>query len=209
MHLKSRNIFLFILVIAGWFALIAQFYLIIENRVASLAETVARYFGFFTILTNILVAVCCTFLLFKPGSVAARFFSKATTQTAIAVYITVVGLIYNIVLRFLWKPEGLQMIVDELLHTVIPLLFIVQWYLYAPKQGLKWKDIFPWLIYPLLYLIYTLFRGSFSGFYPYPFINANELGYNKVWINCIGLLIFFLFLSSLFVAIAKLTIKRK
>jgi len=113
MHLKSRNIFLFILVIAGWFALIGQFYLIIENRVASLAETVARYFGFFTILTNILVAVCCTFLLFKPGSVAARFFSKATTQTAIAVYITVVGLIYNIILRFLWKPEGLQMIVSR------------------------------------------------------------------------------------------------
>ncbi|HMI79175.1 MAG TPA: hypothetical protein VK484_10285 [Ferruginibacter sp.] len=49
---------------AGWFALIGQFYLIIENRVASLAETITRYFGFFTILTNIIVAVCVTVLLF-------------------------------------------------------------------------------------------------------------------------------------------------
>ena len=206
---KGRNIFLSILFIAGWFALIAQFYLIIENRTASIAETIIRYFGFFTILTNIIVAVCCTFLLFRPASQAGKFFSKANTQTAIAVYIFVVGLVYNIILRFLWKPEGLQMIVDELLHSVIPLLFIIQWYLYAPKQGLKWKDIFPWLIYPLLYLIYTLFHGSLSAFYPYPFINVNELGYNRVLINCIGLLIVFLFLSLLFIGSAKLMSKKR
>ena len=206
---KGRNIILAILVITGWFALITQFYLIINNRIASIGETIARYFGFFTILTNIIVAVCCIVLLFKPASGPGNFFSKANTQTAITVYITVVGFVYNIILRFLWKPEGLQMIVDELLHTVIPLLFIVQWYVYAPKQGLKWKNIFPWLLYPLFYLIYTLLRGSFSGFYPYPFINVNELGYNKVWVNCIGLLLFFLLLSLLFVAIAKLLVRRK
>jgi len=100
------------------------------------------------------------------------------------------------------------MIVDELLHSVIPLLFIIQWYLYAPKEGLKWKNIFLWLMYPLLYLIYTLFRGYLSGFYPYPFINVTELGYSRVFINCIGLLIVFLFLSLLFIGIAKLMSKK-
>ncbi|MFZ5976285.1 MULTISPECIES: Pr6Pr family membrane protein [unclassified Hydrotalea] len=33
-----------------------------------------------------------------------------------------------------------------------------------------------WLIYPLLYLVYILIRGSFSGFYPYPFVNVLQIG---------------------------------
>jgi len=52
-------------------------------------------------------------------------FFEAGVITAITVYITIVGLVYNVILRFLWKPEGLQFIVDELLHTVIPLLLLV------------------------------------------------------------------------------------
>ncbi len=58
-----------ILALFGWFALLSQFYLIIEGRVVPVPETIIRYFSFFTILTNLLVAVCATVLLLKPGSV--------------------------------------------------------------------------------------------------------------------------------------------
>ena len=204
---RVQKTFLVILFITGWFALAAQFYLIIENRVASVAETVIRYFSFFTILTNILVAVCCTFLLFKPTSGGGNFFLRATTLTAITMYITIVGIVYNTILRFLWKPEGLQLIVDELLHSVIPVLFIVTWFLFTRKAVLKWKDIFPWLVYPLIYIVYVLLRGALSGFYPYPFINVSEHGYNKVLINSVGLLFGFLFISLLFIGIGKLRSK--
>jgi hypothetical protein len=203
MPARLRKTFLIILAVSGWFALIAQFYLIIVNRVASIPETITRYFSFFTILTNFIVVVCCTFILLKPTSNTGRFFSRPDTLTAIAVYITVVGIVYNTVLRFLWSPQGPQLIVDELLHSVIPLLFIILWFLLTRKAVLKWKNIFPWLLYPLAYIIYILIRGTFSGFYPYPFINVTELGYNKVLVNCVGLLLAFLFLSLLFVVIMK------
>jgi len=203
MRARFQKTFLIVLVVSGWFALIAQFYLIIVNRVASIPETITRYFSFFTILTNLIVVVCCTFILLKPVSNIGKFFSRPDTQTAIAVYIAVVGIVYNTVLRFLWAPQGLQLIVDELLHSVIPLLFIILWFLFARKTVLKWKNIFPWLLYPLVYIILILIRGVFSGFYPYPFINVTELGYNKVLVNCAGLLLGFLFLSLLFVAIGK------
>ena len=209
MALRLQRIFLIILAICGWFALIAQFYLILANRVSSIPETIIRYFSFFTILTNIIIALCCTFILVKPASGAGRFFSGTDTLTAIAVYITVVGIVYNIILRFLWKPEGLQLVVDELLHTVIPVLFIVMWFVITSRQSLKWKNIFPWLLFPLLYIIYIMIRGAFSKFYPYPFINVNELGYTKVFRNCVGLLTAFLFLSILFIAIGKSRIKKK
>jgi hypothetical protein len=197
------------LVIAGWFALVAQFYLIIVNRVASVVETVIRYFSFFTILTNLLVAACCTILLLIPSSRVGRFFSRATTLTAIAVYISVVAIIYNTILRFLWKPEGLQLMVDELLHSVIPVLFVAMWFAFTNKATLKWKNIFPWLLYPLAYIVCILLRGALSGFYPYPFINVRELGYSKVLVNCIGVLFVFLFLSLLFIAIINLRSKTK
>jgi hypothetical protein len=194
---------LIILTVLGWFALAGQFYLIIENRIASMPETIIRYFGFFTILTNILVALCCTVLVLKSNSFMGNFFIKYTTITAIAVYITVVGLVYNLILRFLWNPRGAEKVVDELLHTVIPILFILFWFIYIPKAFIKWKKIFIWLIFPFLYLAYILIRGSFAGYYPYPFVDVIQVGYNKVFINSLGILVVFLLISILFVAIDR------
>ncbi|MEO6220458.1 MAG: Pr6Pr family membrane protein [Ginsengibacter sp.] len=200
---KFKNIYLFILVLAGWFALIAQLYLIIVNRVTAIPETIMRYFSFFTILTNILVAVCCTILLLNKKKSLYNFFSNSKNITAITVYITVVGFVYNLILRFLWKPQGLQLLVDELLHTLIPALFILFWLLFIPKAGLKTKHILPGLIYPLVYVIYILIRGEFTGFYPYPFINVKTIGYNKVFLNSGILVIVFAVFSLLFVVIDK------
>ncbi len=199
----TAQIFLLVMTIAGWFALSAQLYLIILNRVTSVPEAIIRYFGFFTILTNILVTTCCTVLLLKRKSKLNDFFSSAKTLTAIVLSITIVGLIYNLILRFLWKPEGLQLLVDELLHTVIPLSFIFFWIIFVPKAKLQWKDIFPWLLYPFGYIIFVLIRGAFAGYYPYPFIDVTKLGYNKVFFNSGLLVLVFVIFSLLFVAVDR------
>ena len=200
---KLPSFFLILIAITGWFALASQLYLIIQNRVVSVAETIIRFFSFFTILTNLIVAICVTVLLLKPNSKWGRWFLKPAIFTAITVYITIVGVIYNVILRFLWQPQGLQYVTDELLHTVIPLLFILFWFLYVSKTGLKYKNALPWLIYPLLYVVYTAIHGAITGFYPYPFVNVGELGYGKVLINTCGLLIAFLGLSLFLIAVAK------
>ncbi|MEO7307792.1 MAG: Pr6Pr family membrane protein [Ferruginibacter sp.] len=207
-RIKPPSFYLAGIAILGWFALSAQFYLIIQNRVVSVAETIIRYFSFFTILTNFIVALCVTFLLLKPNTRWGIFFSKTVTLTAITVYITIVGIVYNVILRFLWQPQGLQYVVDELLHTVIPILFILLWILFIPKPGLQYKNALPWLIYPLVYVIYTAIHGEMTGYYPYPFINIAELGYNKVLINTGGLLIAFLGLSLFFITVAKFMSRR-
>lgn len=195
---KGAKLFLTIICLSAWFALIGQFYLILLNRVTSMPETIIRYFSFFTILTNLIVAICCTTLIVNHNSKIKSFFSRQNTLTAVAVYITVVGLVYNIILRFLWKPEGLQWIVDELLHTVIPLLFIAFWLLIVPKGKLHWISVLAWLLYPLIYLVFILLRGIPSSFYPYPFINVDEIGYSQTFINSSGMLLAFLAVSILF-----------
>jgi hypothetical protein len=192
------------LALAGWFALAGQAFINLNSNLASLPEIIIRYVSYFTLLTNGLVAVCCTILALRPGSRRGLFFSRPGTLTAVTLYITVVGIVYNVVLRFLWNPDGFQRMVDELLHTVIPFLFILYWLLYTPKGGLKWKMIWPWMIYPLVYAAFILVRGSLSGFYPYPFLDISRLGMDQVALNMAGVTGVFFLCSLLFVGAGKL-----
>ncbi len=191
----------------GWFAVIAQYYLMIKNEQASVLETTNKFFSFFTILTNLLVAIYFTSLLSTKDE-RSKFIVKPGTLTAITVFITVVGLVYQVSLRHLWQPKGLQLIVDELLHSIIPVLVIIFWYLYETPKPIRYKQIAAWAIYPLLYLVYILIRGSFSGLYLYPFINVTTLGMSKALVNAGMLLLVFAVISALFIFIGKLIIKR-
>lgn len=196
----KKNIALIFALIA-WFAVITQFYLMMENRVASVPETIIRFFSFFTILTNTLVAVFFTVQYMAKNQ--NRFWHKAGTLTAITVYILVVGLVYQLVLRQIWEPQGMQRIVDELLHSVNPVLVLIFWFLYEKKDSIRWNRLPYWLLYPLVYLVYILIRGHFSGFYPYPFINVTELGMQQALVNSFFLLLVFLGLSAGLVWIGK------
>lgn len=202
-HLRGRKLFLFAGALSGWLGIILQFWLILIHRQASIPETILRYFSFFTVLTNILMTLCFSILLLNPDSVRGRFFSKPSSLSAITVYMIVVGLIYNVILRSLWNPQGLQWIADELLHVVNPLWFFLFWVVYVSKSGLRWNHALVWLIYPVIYVAFILFRGSFSGFYPYPFSNVDRLGFPRVLLNCTKTILVFFIISLMFVAIGK------
>jgi hypothetical protein len=103
----------------------------------------------------------------------------------------------------LWSPEGLQKIVDELLHSVVPLLFLLYWLVFIPKTGLQYKDVLPWMVFPLVYIVLALVRGAFSGFYPYPFVDVGKLGSGRVLLNTVLFTLAFFVLSFIFVWIAN------
>jgi hypothetical protein len=90
----------------------------------TVAGAVVFYFSFFTILTNLLVALGTTFPVLGPHSRAGSFFNQPAVQTAITIYIAVVGVVYSLVLRQLWAPAGLRKLADVVLHDLIPLLYI-------------------------------------------------------------------------------------
>jgi len=197
-----KKIFSIIIALLGWFAIITQYDLMIENRVASITETTIRFFSFFTILTNILVAIYMSYQSIRTTPSKTRS-NKEGILSAITVYITIVGLVYQLILRQTWHPEGFQKIVDELLHSAIPLFVIFYWYQYENKKNISFKSIPQWLIYPICYLVYILLRGSYANFYPYPFMNVLILGLQQVLINAIILLVFFVSMSALFIFTGK------
>lgn len=193
-----RRWFSLIVVSIGYFAVISQFKLMLDSSEVSLSETIIRFFSFFTILTNSMIAIYHSFEL--AGSKALR---KPAYLSALTLYIFIVGLVYQIALRHIWEPQGLAMVVDELLHSLIPLLSLVYWWLYEDFKLLKWKQIPLFLIYPLVYLLYVLVRGAYSGFYPYPFLQVEELGWPQTLLNIALLFLCFLAFGALFLFIGK------
>ena len=200
---KLEKTYLTTLTLTVWFALILQFYLHMIRGAAASLELLIRFFSYFTIDSNLLIALCGTFILCFPQTKIGRFFAAPSTKTAITIYITVVMLIYNVVLRFLWVLQGWSVVANELLHVIVPLMFLVYWIYFVPKHKLRWSNIWLWLLYPLLYTVFALIRGSFADFYPYPFLNITKFGISRVFINCIAITFLFAFLSALFVAIGK------
>ena len=201
MEKRSARIYASIGAVMGWFAVIMQFYLLMQNNPAPVNEKIFRFFGYFTIDTNILCALFLTFIALQSNSRLGRFFRKATTATALTVYITIVGITYNILLRNTWNPQGMQKIVDELLHSVIPVYFILFWFIFVHSQDLKWKNAFPWLIYPILYIVYAIILGGITKFYPYPLVDVNELGYAKALTNSLIVLVLIYLLSLALIGI--------
>ncbi|UFP99165.1 Pr6Pr family membrane protein [Pseudomonas fitomaticsae] len=192
--------------VLGWAGLGIQLYLIFFARLsvgASLLGGLVSFFSYFTVLTNTLVAVVLTCAVTDRESAARRWFLQPWVSSGIAVSIAVVGLAYSILLRHLWHPQGWQFIADELLHDVIPLLFLAYWWLCVPKGTLRLKHLPLWLIYPLVYFAYALLRGHLLGAYAYPFIDVALLGYPQVFVNAGGILLGFVLIALLLIGIDR------
>jgi hypothetical protein len=188
----------------GWFALALQLYLMLAQipgpeRVGA----VVTYFGFFTILTNILTALVFSAVALQPKGGWGQWLRRPSVQAAGAVYIAIVGMVYQLLLRQLWNPQGAQWVADVMLHSVIPVGYVLYWFLFAPRAGLIWKDAVVWLTYPAAYLVYTLARGAVSGLYPYPFVDVQVLGYGGVLARSAGFLLVFLGMGLLVVAVGR------
>jgi hypothetical protein len=188
----------------GWFALALQLYLmLVQSSGPAMLGQVITYFSFFTILTNFLTVLVFSAIAFHPEKGWGQWFCSRSVQAGTAVYIAIVGMVYQLLLRQLWNPQGAQWVADVLLHSIIPVGYVLYWLLFAPRAGLRWKDAVAWLIYPAVYLVYILARGAVSGLYPYPFVDVNVLGYGGVLARAAILLLVFLGMGLLVVALAR------
>lgn len=200
-----------VIAVTTWFGLALQFYLMVVSsqvqssqlQAAARLRLVANYFSFFTILTNLLVALGLTFSLVAPHSRLGRFVSRPVAASGTAVYIAIVGVTYSVLLRHLWNPQGAQKIADILLHDLVPVMYVGYWLVLVPRGALRWKDTLAWLLYPVAYFCYSLIRGAVTGWYPYPFIDAGKLGYSHVLANAAVLVCAFFAVALLAVAIDR------
>ncbi len=149
--------------------------------------------GYFTILSNLFVALIATAAAIRPGSWLASPMPRGCATAAIVV----VGLGYHLLLRQIWDPQGWQWVADNLLHYAVPIAALAHWLWFPPQVRLPKRAPLLWALYPLAYLAYALVRGEWNGAYPYPFIDVPALGYPRVLANAAGLMLVFLAVGAL------------
>jgi len=147
----------------------------------------ARYF---TILTNLLTAI--TFAMIAGGRRASPRW-----MLALGAAMAGVGLVYHALLSHLLDQQGWEVVADQGVHTVAPILTVLWFIAFVPSDGLRWRDAGLVVIWPVIYCLYALIRGIMTGAYPYPFIDATTLTIAQMALNIAGLTAFFYALGAL------------
>ena len=206
----AKRIYAAAAAITGWFALGAQLGLALHSAPATSAgvvHAVAGFLSFFTNLTNLLVAAAMT--LWAWGRGEPRMLTRPQGATALAVYVSIVSVVYAGILRDLWEPTGLQLLVEVLMHYLLPPACITYWLAFVPKGHLRWGHAFAWLLYPVAYGAYVAVRGAATGYYPYPFLDVAALGYLRVLHNLVPLIMLFLIVGFSFIALDQWLARRR
>jgi hypothetical protein len=137
----------------------------------------ANFFSYFTIESNILAVAVLLYGVARP-TIAGRSPALDLVRGATVLYMTVTFIVYGVLLA--GYQEELQTTipwVDTVVHRVLPIVMILDWIIDPPDNALTWKRALPfWLAPPAAYLIYSLIRGPIVDWYPYPFLNADEVG---------------------------------
>lgn len=179
-----------ILVIRGFKA-------VTEVAAPGVGTGIVRFFSYFTVESNMLVAWAALTLVLRPDVDGALW--RVLRMNAI-IGITVTGLVAWFILRPLQNLQGAALLADRLLHIVSPAIAVIGWILFGPRRRITTRVLWLSLIYPIGWLAYTLIRGAIVDWYPYPFIDVIQHGYPTVIVNCVVLAVGFILLS--FVALA-------
>ncbi len=182
------------------FAILFQLYLVAsgDNILDSSAvstprgEQVRRFFSYFTIQANLLVAVSMWLIL--RDRVESQVFR--VVRLASLVGITVTGIVAAIALPPSPNYTLGSLICDRLLHIVVPVLTFVGWIAFGPRGLARREDLLPSLIWPVLWLVATLALGPFVDWYPYPFLRVDAIGVGRVLLNCVLIAVLFLALAA-------------
>lgn len=170
--------------------------------------SLVNFFSYFTNLSNVFAAIVLligAFYLIQHREPTA---TGDIIRGAAVVCMAIVGIVFSILLR----NEDLGSLlpwVNTVLHYIMPVVVVLDWLYQPPKTKLTISQIGYWLIFPFLYLVYSVIRGAIVGFYAYPFFNPNKVGgYGGVALYCLAILIGFIIVSWLVMLVGN-ALKRR
>jgi hypothetical protein len=151
---------------------------------------VAGFLGYFTNLCNLFAAFVLLVAAFQGlrGQVSP---TVDLLRHCAVIYMAVVGIVFVTLLRDTDLGALLPWI-NVLLHYVVPVALVADWMLDPPARPLARRDLGTAIVFPLLFLIYTMIRGPIVGWYPYPFLDpATAGGYLAVGAYAAAIIVLF------------------
>ncbi len=133
--------------------------------------------------------------------------TRAIVRGVVLLAILVTGAAFHVAANFLEWHEyyGAVSLLNHITHTAAPVGFLLDWLLFDRKGLMKFTDIFYWLIFPALYWCAIMLQGAFTGFYPYFFMEVDEIGYSGALLFLLGMFIAMSLLGGAIIKIDHIT----
>jgi uncharacterized membrane protein len=158
------------------------------HAVGTLAGTplggrLVRVASFFTIQSNVLVAITSAQLALRPDR-DGRIWRVVRLDGLVG--ITVTGIVYSTVLAKVHEPEGWEQVsTNFVFHYAAPVLAVVGWLLLGPRPRIDGRVVRWSLLWPAAWFAYTVVHGEITGWWPYPFVDVDTDGYARVLLNAV------------------------
>lgn len=167
-------------------------------RVEPASQTAWEMARYFTILTNLLVAVSFA-MIARPTREGPPYGWIA----ALTLSMIVAGAVYHLLLSDLISFTGLGWWADHGLHSLGPVAIALWWLIHGPKRQLRMVDLPIFALWPAIYGAYVLARGAMDGAYPYPFVDLTLHAPSEVALTLAAFLAVFLLGGVLMIAIGR------
>ena len=207
---NPRKLLTWLGLLFGVTGLVLQFWLSMQLAMANgrnFPGFLGHFFAFYTILTNvILVLIYLSEVLPTPRLALLR---QPVVRGMMAANIALVALYVYFVLRHLATLDGLNLLADTILHYLCPTLYLLWWLVAQPHGTLRWSNLPAMLLPTLVYFIYVMARGVWVQQYPYPILNAVELGYPQVLLNAVYMTVALVVLCLTVIALDQVLGRRR
>ena len=185
---------LLVLVVAA--SLVIQVVLSVTGEAGDppLATRLIRLASFFTIQSNVLVLVTAVAIVLRPDA-DGPLWRVLRLDAVLGILIT--GIVYATVLAGLNDPQGAAAFANTGFHYVAPWWALAGWLLFGPRPRIDRRTLRWAVLWPVLWIGYTLLHGAVTGWYPYPFTDVGALGYPAVLGNLAVVLLITVALAAL------------
>ncbi|WP_291052011.1 Pr6Pr family membrane protein [Herbiconiux sp.] len=136
-----------------------------------------NYFSYFTFQSNLLnvIVLGVSGVLLLRGHVVGGFLSsiRATSTT----YVVVSGIVFGLIVS---QAGSHHYRIDvpwssQILHFWIPSYMLLDWLIGVGRRRLLWRVVPLVLIFPVIWGVFTLIRGSIVRWYPYFFLDPAQV----------------------------------
>ena len=138
---------------------------------AGLITRLTDVLSYFTIWSNIMVAVACTTLAAAPGRDAPW---RRALRLSSLLMITVTAIVYATVLAPAVPLRGWHWVTNPLQHIAVPAVTLVVWAVWGPRGWVTWRALRGALLVPAAWVAWIMARGAVTGTYPYGFTNGDS-----------------------------------
>ncbi len=164
------------------------------------------FFGYFTIQSNLIVAVALAVTLVAAAKRKRSDLRVSLLRGAATVYIATTGIVYNTLLTGANVSASVPWS-NDIVHKVVPAYVVLDWLLFSDRARLLFRHVWWFLLYPAVWTTVVLVRGATDGWVPYPFLDPAQ-GYGVVAIYVVGIAVSITLLGVLVVAMSRLRLVR-